>query len=767
MKSSRQLIILIGILVLGVFLRALYLSEIAKNPDFSNPGVDAGYHDYWARGLSSGNWTPPELHADPEIRTTPYFRPPGYPHFLALVYWLTGSGYLAVRIVQMLLGVVTCLLAFHLGKRWFGGGVGLVFAALMSTYWVFIYFEGELLEPVLLVGLGLLLIYTLGLWTEKITFRRSLGTGLVLGLFALVRPNVLLFGLAALAWALWIVLRRNPLRRFGTAAVGFILGALLVIAPATIRNYVVAHEFVVISSNAGINLFIGNNEFADGFCTGRIRGLGTFETCFDYPQIVGNLEKQIGRRLKHSEVSAYFTDRAIEYIRTHPLRVLSLTWKRALLFWGPREVSHNKEVECERMHSKVLRNLPVNFPIVLSLSVLGIALLFLDVRRRGEQKEVSPGARQGQYEVSVLVLLFIGTYFASYLLFFVAARYRVPIVPFLLLFGSYGLYRAGQFVSARRLGSAACCLLLWLSLYGLAAVNFIGYEPKPAKWHFDRGVDYGSKGQIELAIHEYSEAVRIEPGFSQAHSNLGLALTSAGKLDEAIVHYSEALRIRHDDHWAHYGLGLALAQQGKIDEAIREYEEAIRLEPNHAGAHYELGVALVGQGKTADAISHFSETLRINPNDDRAHYGLAIAFEVQGRPNEAVKHYYAGLRVNPNARMHNRLGLVLSRQAKLDEAIREYRKAVRMEPDNPVFHYNLGVALAMQDKTDEAIKHYTEAVRVKPDYTKAHNNLAISLYFKGNYAEAWKEVRVCRKYGGNPHPDFLRDLSRKMPEPKE
>ena len=101
------------------------------------------------------------------------------------------------------------------------------------------------------------------------------------------------------------------------------------------------------------------------------------------------------------------------------------------------------------------------------------------------------------------------------------------------------------------------------------------------------------------------------------------------------------------------------------------------------------------------------------------------------------------------------------------EAIREYREAVRLDPSLAQAHNKLGRALGRQGKNDEAIQEFRQAVRLKPDYATAHNNLAVSLYFKGDYAESWKEVRLCRKYGLDPHPGFLEALSQKMPEPGE
>ena len=71
---------------------------------------------------------------------------------------------------------------------------------------------------------------------------------------------------------------------------------------------------------------------------------------------------------------------------------------------------------------------------------------------------------------------------------------------------------------------------------------------------------------------------------------------------------------------------------------------------------------------------------------------------------------------------HN-LGNALHSQGKLDEAIAEYRTAIRLKPDYAEAHNNLGAALGAQGKTEEAIAECRTAIRIKPDYAEAHNNL--------------------------------------------
>ena len=89
-----------------------------------------------------------------------------------------------------------------------------------------------------------------------------------------------------------------------------------------------------------------------------------------------------------------------------------------------------------------------------------------------------------------------------------------------------------------------------------------------------------------------------------------------------------------------------------------------------------------------------------------------------------------------------------------------------MNPRDSSSEYNLAVAYERLRKLDDAIEHYVKAVEIQPDLAKAHKNLAVAYYFKARYADAWKEVALCRKYGGTPHPQFVKALSQKMPEPR-
>jgi len=664
-KTLLTALALAGIILLGFVLRASYLRQIVDNPDFSSPQIDAGYFDYWARGLATGHWTLPKNladFADPEIRTRPFFRPPAYPYFLSVVYRLTGGSYLAARIVQMAIGLANCVLAYFLGRRIFSRPAGLIFALLMSVYWVFIFFEGELLATVLLVTLGLSLFYLLSLWPDKFTFARGLAAGAILGLFVLTRANVLLFGPVVLAWSWWVARRRKDNRPLRPIWLGFVLGGLVIVSPVTIRNWIVAKDFVMISTNAGISMYTGNHENATGryAVIPNLRKLGlTAEwTCFDYSKMVRGIESLKGRPMKHSEVSSYFVGKSLDFIRTHPVRALKLMAIKTALFWGPEEVPNNKSMACEKANSATLRYMP-GFPLPVSLAVLGLLQLLLSRRKKPEQDAAAPPLTDRQVEVSTLIALFVLVYFLSYLPFFIAGRYRVPVIPFLFLFGAYGLCQTGRLFMSAQYRPASLRLAALVGLYLLASIHIVPYESDDAQWRLLRATCYRLADKFDLAAEECRQAVRIEPDLEKAHRRLADMLFRTEDYRGAAEHYLKALQL------------------GPSPDYVYPRIEAV-------------GVMFSRQGDTKRAISHFQKVLSIKPDFPEAHYRLAN---------------------------------MLKREDNTDQAIGHYQQAIKLRPGYYQAHNNLANALLNKGKLEQAIEHYREALKIKPDYAEAQRNL--------------------------------------------
>lgn len=566
---NRRPSIWIGLLVVAgaVALRWFYFQERRGDPDFAYPDVDALYHDYWARGLAFDRWLPPPGMEDPGVRAKPYFRPPGYPYFLAAIYRCAAGSYAAPRIIQHVLGVAGVALAWWLGTRLAGRLAGGLYAAGMGSYWILLYFEGELLDPALNVFLLMALVAASLLWLERLRAGWIFLAGLLLGLAAVVRPNMLAFFPAGLAWLSWVLRRRGPWLR---AAGLWTAGLVLAVAPATARNWAVARERVLISTNAGVNFYIGNNPDATGYCMAELPGWGPYRTCFDYQRICRRVAQAAGRPLRDSDVSAFFFAEGMRWARANPGRALALLAKKAVLFWGRPEVAHNTVENQGRRTSRILRRLPGNFPLFLCLGVLGAA----GIARTG-----APPARR----MALFMALFVGAYFLSVWPFFAAARYRVPLLPFILFFAAAGVRQITVWIQAgawRRLAGSAAALL---PLYGLLAWNWTGYREPLGRWHFDRGWALVKQGRLAEAQEQFRFALDDNPGEVRARINLGNVLGQMGDLAGAEREFRQALAAGENTE-AWNNLGYALYLQGRSAEAVPCFERALALDPENGQA---------------------------------------------------------------------------------------------------------------------------------------------------------------------------------------
>jgi 4-amino-4-deoxy-L-arabinose transferase-like glycosyltransferase len=581
-RGRTEVFLLVALLLLGAALRTAFLREAVGAPDFTVPLIDAGFHDYWARGLAFGQWDPRPGYESPGIRSSPYFRPPGYPYFLAGVYRLFGPGYLAPRILQALLGLLSGLCAWFIARRIGGPVAGLCTLFLMMVYWPFIYFEGELHTPALQMFLTLTMMATLMLWTERPRTPLLVLAGALLGIAALVRPEVMLFAPLAAAWIAWA--GRGQGRRPHLSAGAFLLAFVAAIAPATARNYFVAGEFVPISANGGINLYIGNNEQATGFVAQQIDGYGFWGDCFDYPALKRNVEKEMGRRISDSEVSRFFSQKSLAYVRSHPADFVRLTLKKALLWFSPHEYGHNKADPLERANSRVLSALPIGFSFVFVLAIFGACFLLCASASSTSAEDSGTRARQRLW--GVLLLLFLFASLLALLPFFVAGRYRVPLIPFLAVFAGcalarlFEMLRGGQRLRGGILALAALALVVG-HLASPVLLPVLRYEPSVAAWHHYRAVALELGKNYEAAEAEYRRALAVKEDFWEGHYNLGRMLLLLGRPEEGLSHFEAARRLQPFNYLAYEQSGVALKRLGRFAEGDRYLAIAREMQEGH------------------------------------------------------------------------------------------------------------------------------------------------------------------------------------------
>jgi tetratricopeptide (TPR) repeat protein len=577
---------------LPLILRLLCLLGLRGNPMFRLLVVDARTYHEMAAAIATGNWQ----------QVGPFWQPPLYPYLLALLYKLTTPDPIVARIAQSVLGSISCLLIYRLGIRFFDRRAGWIAWGIAAAYGPFIFFDLQILNAGLVTFLLLLTLTVLATADKPWKF---LAAGLVSGLAAITVATSLV---TVPVFAVWLAARgrrgaahapRGPLPSGSRATRGWAPVALFLVATAvpvaivTAVNLANCGEVVVISYNAGVNFWIGNNPNYER--TVAIRPGRAWDAL--------DKELRLARVATAARSSSYWFRKSFRWIGAHPMDWLRLTLRKTRLFLRGDEIWRNQEIYPFRQSSWILRVLlwirGLAFPlgVLLPLSLAGMATAAIRSGRFGRSRSRAgrndrdpethatgrdPGKRAVEPPGPALLFFLLLAYSATVVAFFPAGRYRLPVVPWLILFAAGGMSS-------------------WIAA-------FAG----------------GKRRSLALPL-----AVVLAGGLL---SNAGLPAMSMGFNSDA---YSD--------------LGFSFQESGRLDEARRQYETALRVNPNNMEALNNLGTIFLLQGKAEDAKQIFRRVLDVYPDDRKALTNLGTIYLKNSEPYRAGYYYLRAQRSDPTA----------------------------------------------------------------------------------------------------------------------
>ena len=702
------------IFAVALAVRLVHIWQIRPSPFFDILLGDANGYDQWAQRLAAGDWIGSEV----------FYQAPLYPYFLGLVYKVFGRDLLAVRIIQALIGSASCALLGMAGARFFSKPVGLMAGLALALWAPAIFFDSLLQKSVLdvfFVCLSLWLLALLVYPPEGGHHRNTqdhvvsgfsrmtwLALGLTMGALALTRENALIFIVVIVVWILVDVWRAGALapadqRRLKPSLserlFPFAVGLFLVLAPVVARNYAVDGGFYLTTSQFGSNFYIGNNPQADGTYASIRFGRGAPE--FERIDATEVAEASVGRTLSPSEVSGYWTERALGFITSEPMAWLRLTGRKVLLL-----INRTEMLDTESQESYADWSAPIavgswigHFGLLIPLAVLGVIVTWRD--------------RQRLWILHALTI----TYALSVVMFYVFARYRFPLVPFLLLFAAAGLWHVKQALQSWRIVSAviAAAIVANLSLLSPSLMRAITEN--------NLGTALQERQRYDEAIGHHQRAIALAPDYAAAYNNLGAALRGAGRIDEAVVQYRQALALKPDFPSASYNLANALLAQGQAGASAEQFQKTLAISPASVEAQNNLGIALAGKGDVPGAIAAFRAALAIDERSVHAHRNLGNILIDTGARAEGVTHLERAMALAPNEpdAVYD-IGTVLLEDQNFAAAAARFEAALTIKPDWPEAHNNLGIALASQGRMAAALTHFERAVQLRPDFADARRN---------------------------------------------
>ena len=206
---------------------------------------------------------------------------------------------------------------------------------------------------------------------------------------------------------------------------------------------------------------------------------------------------------------------------------------------------------------------------------------------------------------------------------------------------------------------------------------------------------------------------------------------------------SESRIKREKNADSHYKLGVAhlVGEKPTLQNAYIEFQKAIQSNPRHRDAYYALGHVYFQQESYNDAIEAFQKAISIDREYSEGYNYLGRVYSLQGEFGKAIESYQKALQnfqyETPEKPYWN-LGLVYLRQKKYEDAIRELKNALRVNPNMVPVHNLLGSVYAKMGDTKKAVSSYERALQIEPNDINAHYSLACIYQEEGSAALAEK-----------------------------
>ncbi|MBU1061219.1 MAG: glycosyltransferase family 39 protein [Candidatus Omnitrophica bacterium] len=549
--------VFIFLVFLAAFLiRIVYVFQVLEFPltEYSvrSQTFDQYGFDTNALFISQGNWL-----GDGEA----FEKEPLYSYFLALIYRIFGYSHFIVYIIQALLTSLGVILIFKITSHLFNRSVGYIASIILAFYSISIFYDALLLRASLVTFLNILLCYFLIKAYKDNSRLLYFISGVILGISMLTRHNMLYPFIAA------FILLLPPCRaglnlpyRVGSKNIKnvliFTLGGLLVLLPVIARNYIVS-GYKNIGISKEVNAFwVGNTHVSSGV---------DVDWTSQYHDLVQRSEGD-ARKMAYLFVNE---------IKKHPLEYLKLYGRKTWMFFNGYEAPSNTNYYLYREEFKTILRVPLfNFQLICAFGVLGLLLSLF-------------GQKRPHIAYIFLVVLSI-----SVILFHIQSRFRLPAVPFFIIFCSYAIYFIFDKIKKKAFMKSAVTIALLLVFYISIKpdLTYAGFRAKENKIRpNDRAnlavayVDSYSKNpqNLKRALRQCDLAIKDARRFYIAYRIKGYIYFLKRKFSDSIYEYKKAIIYKNSDPYLYNELAGVYYEQHSFDKAYVYIKRALHFLPGN------------------------------------------------------------------------------------------------------------------------------------------------------------------------------------------
>ncbi|MFZ0034705.1 MAG: glycosyltransferase family 39 protein [Sedimentisphaerales bacterium] len=556
-RLSRDFLIAAVIFVFALLVRLIYFYQAGDNPTFLTPIIDSMIYHEAAHKLATEDVFSGQF----------FWQSFFYPFILSRLYSLTGPSVVAAKLFNFVLGSVTAVLIYALGKKLFGRQTGIIAAVIFAFYGPCISFEAEVLstawECLFSVLLVILLIKTAEPGAKN---RLCLTAGFCAGLSIITRATFVPFVVASGFWLIWKLWRNSLTRKSAVLkTLSFIGPAVTIPIMVGLLSYIEIDCFFPLPPSGSLNLYIGNNPNSEQ--TLMIRPGEQWNNLIAMPQINGIKDK--------SGQAHFFMQKFLDYVKNNPAGFLKGLLNKTSQFCCSRELPRNTDVYINRKYSSLMSvlifkigNFGFPFGLLLPLAITGLSLNF----RR----------------IPVVISLFLLLYPLSLVLVFVCDRYRLPTIPILCIPAAMAIQQICHALKVRRFIKAALLILVVSALAIAAGLDGPFVQEKydyEAEMYYSVAFEYYKKADY-IKAHEYvSKAIARRQDYADAYALLGLIYSRTDRPDLAVEYLSKSLEIYPVPHIRRYLLAENLLRLNRPDEAKEQLTLALAASEQKMDSH--------------------------------------------------------------------------------------------------------------------------------------------------------------------------------------
>ncbi len=649
---------------------------------------------------------------------------PLYKYFLGIIYWIFGRNFHAIWAVQFVMGSSAAALLFLTASKLFNKWTALICGLFYAMYPQNLFYEGNMIRAALTECLAVILFYFLLRFKEEKHFKFAVFSGTFLSLIIQCRPNTATL-LPFIIYFVYSEALKNLAVKIKVKHYLCFFGALtLVGVPLMVRTLIIHEKFVFYDASGPQTLLAGNlPEYA---------GVGW--------DIADYTEKALKMANEYGDSNAKVFGVIVKTFIESPFEYCKLYGRKIYWFFNNYEFPSNVNYYLYQNFSPVLKNPLGNFSLLAALAFVGIFLT------------------AGKYRRLLLIYFFAAGLTLSVIIVYPTSRFRMPVVPFLMVFASHTLYYIYHMLRRRRIIQPVLCVA------AMALIIFLLKTPDTYS-HKIRAVDYGNLAGAYVAGSKWDASKVEEYSIKAWNQNskinkklllrLDMMLKDVGK--ESVIDFSENPVIADNFVKILMHRASVLSKSSEYNAAISKAKNAEEVDYRNIAVHKFLNFCYLETKDYLSAINEFKQIVILEPANPENYYNLAVAYKQFNKDDKLFLIYALKamqidpdivVKLNPNMKnikfiMENELkklaGFVQANQANIgmffkkaksavesgqfEAALTVCEKIINIDYENVKARKLLANVYKRLNRRLDALSEYIDILTINPIQAEAHLEL--------------------------------------------